>query len=250
MGADQPRNRAPRYSVSLFARREAIFRGSALLSPTPARFRASISLVPRRLRTSPRRSPSQRRAHDTVGVLLDATELVLARRGFASTTTNHIADEAGVSIGTLYHYFPSKEGLVEAVVHRMWTRELAVLAARHQELAEGPLDQAVRAIVTDLVAVVVARQALYRRWYAEASHLGSLAEGLEITAQAAAAVHDALARRAGEMRPRNLAFAADLVVKMALAMVRTGARDWDREMRSGELAEELSDMIVRYLMRG
>jgi AcrR family transcriptional regulator len=184
-----------------------------------------------------------------VGVLLDATELVLARRGFASTTTNHIADEAGVSIGTLYHYFPSKESLIEAVVHRMWMRELEILQAHQRALVDGPFDVAVRAIVADLVAVMAARQALYRRWYAEASHLGRLDEGLDITARAVSAIHQALALRSSQIRPKNLAFAADLVVKMALAMVRTGARDWEQETRSGELAEAVADMILRYLVR-
>lgn len=184
-----------------------------------------------------------------MSALLEATEIVLAERGFAATTTNHIADEAGVSIGTLYHYFPSKEALIEAVVHRMWVRELAVLEAHGAALAEGPLDEAIRAIVRDLVAVVAARRDLYRRWYAEASHLGRLDEGLEITARAVAGVQAAFEYRAGGLRPRNLAFAADLVVKMALAMVRTGARDYGREIASGELAEELADMIVRYLLR-
>jgi AcrR family transcriptional regulator len=184
-----------------------------------------------------------------VDVLLEATELVLADKGFAATTTNHIAGAAGVSIGTLYHYFPSKESLIEAVVHRMWTRELAVLDTHREELLRGPLDHAVRAIVRDLVAVMAERRELYRRWYAEASHLGRLDEGLEITARAVAAIHQAFAARASELRPRNLAFAADLVVKMALAMVRTGARDYASETRSGELAAELSDMILRYLLK-
>jgi AcrR family transcriptional regulator len=182
-------------------------------------------------------------------VLLEATEIVLADKGFAATTTNHIAEAAGVSIGTLYHYFPSKESLVEAVVHRMWARELAVLEAHAAELAAGPLDAAVRAIVGDLVAVMAARRELYRRWYAEASHLGRLDEGLEITARAVVALETVFAGRAAELRPRNLAFAADLVVKMVLAMVRTGARDWAREIGSGELAAEVSDMVVRYLLR-
>jgi AcrR family transcriptional regulator len=205
--------------------------------------------VPRRTRTAPRRSPRQRRAHDTVDVLLEATEIVLAQKGFAATTTNHIAEAAGVSIGTLYHYFPSKEALVEAVVHRMWSRELEVLDARRELLAAGSLADAVRAIVGDLVHVMAARRELYRRWYAEASHLGRLDEGLEITARAVSALREVFTLRAKELRPRNLDFAADLVVKTALAMVRTGARDYEREIRTGELAAELSDMLVRYLLR-
>jgi AcrR family transcriptional regulator len=209
---------------------------------------ASMVAVPRGPRTSPRRAPHQARAHDTVGVLLDATELVLAKRGFAATTTNHIATAAGVSIGTLYRYFPSKEALIEAVVHRMWVGELAVIEAHRAELMDGSLEVAIRGVVRDLVAVVGKRRELYRRWYAEASHLGRLDDGLQLTGLAVAALHAALLRRAPRIRPANLAFAADLVVKMALAMVRTGARDYAREIRSGELANELSDMILRYLL--
>jgi AcrR family transcriptional regulator len=205
--------------------------------------------VPRRPRTSQRRAPSQRRAHDTVGILLEATEIVLADKGFVATTTNHIAEAAGVSIGTLYHYFPSKEALIEAVVHRMWARELAVLEAHREALASGPLDAAVHAVVRDLVAVMAQRRELYRRWYAEASHLGQLDAGLAITARAVDALRAVFTHRARELRPSNLDFAADFVVKTALAMVRTGARDYADETESGELAETIADMIVRYLLR-
>jgi AcrR family transcriptional regulator len=212
--------------------------------------RASIALVPRKPPTAPRRAPSQRRAQETVTVLLDATEIVLAERGFTGATTNHIAQTAGVSIGTLYHYFPSTEALVEAVVHRLWAREVAALEGHRAELEEGPLARAVVGIVRDLVTATASRQALVRRWYAEASHLGRLEAGLEITAGAVDIVREALVQRRarGErIRPHNLAFAADLIVKMALAMVRTGARDYAREIQSGELAAELSDMICQYL---
>ena len=67
--------------------------------------------MPRSARRSPRRAARQSRAEDTIGVLLDATEMVLGQHGFARTTTNRIAERAGVSIGTLYRYFPSAEAL-------------------------------------------------------------------------------------------------------------------------------------------
>src|SRR5262245_59543895 len=107
--------------------------------------------MPRTRRTSPRRAPLQARAQDTIDVLLDATEIVLSRSGFRAATTNRIAEKAGVSIGTLYRYFPSTEALVAAVVHRMWARELDVLEARVAEVANEPLDAAVAALVSTLV---------------------------------------------------------------------------------------------------
>ena len=51
--------------------------------------------------------------------LLEATASTLAERGLEDTTTNHIADKAGVSIGSLYQYFPDKEALLEALMVRV-----------------------------------------------------------------------------------------------------------------------------------
>lgn len=183
-----------------------------------------------------------------MGVLLEATERVMAERGFAGATTNHIAEVAGVSIGTLYHYFPTKEALVEAVVHRMWRDELEAIAGKAALLESEPLEVAIRALVRALAEVTARKMELYRRWYGEASNLGQLGVGLDMTNQAVAMVRTALERSRARVRPKNLDFAADLVVKTVLALVRTGTRDYRKELASGELSDELSDMIARYLL--
>lgn len=184
-----------------------------------------------------------------MAVLLEATERVMAERGFAGATTNHIAEVAGVSIGTLYHYFPTKEALVEAVVHRMWQQELEAVAREAVRLETEPLGSATRAMVRALATFAAGRMELYRRWYGEASNLGQLGVGLEMTNQAVSLVRSALERSRDQVRVENLDFAADLVVKTVLAVVRTGTRDYRAELASGELADELSDMITRYLLK-
>ena len=181
-------------------------------------------------------------------VLLDATERVVSKKGFHAATTNHIARAAGVSIGTLYHYFPTKEALVAAVVHRMWQSELIAVMEHARAFEEAPLADAIRLAVRALVAEVGRKIALYRSWYSEASHLGELATGLAMTDQAVAFVRSVLEAKRSEVRPRDLGFAADLVVKTALAMARTGARDYEAQVKSGELADELADMLTRYLL--
>jgi AcrR family transcriptional regulator len=204
--------------------------------------------MPRAPKRSPRRPPQQKRSEETIAVLVEATERVLAKEGFAAATTNRIAEVAGVSIGTLYHYFPTKEALVEAVVHRLWADELALLIERGPMLLEAPLPVAIRAVVTSLVDAVSRREVAIRRWYAEAPHLGQLDFGLELTDRAAQLVTAALERRRDQVRPRDLPFAADLVVKVGLAMVRTATRDWPGQLRSGELLEALVDMVTRFLV--
>ncbi len=66
-----------------------------------------------------RREPRQKRSREMVSRLLDATAATIAERGLIDATTNHIAERAGVSIGSLYQYFPDKESMVEALLERM-----------------------------------------------------------------------------------------------------------------------------------
>ncbi|MFZ5756144.1 MAG: TetR/AcrR family transcriptional regulator [Pseudomonadota bacterium] len=66
-----------------------------------------------------RRLPRQQRSRELVSRLLDATAAVVVERGVLHTTTNHIAEKAGVSIGSLYQYFPDKEALLEALLERI-----------------------------------------------------------------------------------------------------------------------------------
>lgn len=66
-----------------------------------------------------RKPPQQKRSRELVEKLLDATATTIAERGLDNTTTNHIAERAGVSIGSLYQYFPDKQALVEGLLERM-----------------------------------------------------------------------------------------------------------------------------------
>ena len=66
-----------------------------------------------------RKRPRQQRSRQMVDTLIDATAQVLAARGLDHVTTNHIAEQAGVSVGSLYQYFPDKESLIEALLDRM-----------------------------------------------------------------------------------------------------------------------------------
>jgi AcrR family transcriptional regulator len=83
-----------------------------------------------------RKRPSQRRSRDTVDVILDATARVLAKRGYLGTNTNLVADVAGVSVGSIYQYFPNKEALV-AAVHDRHSEEMHALIQRVIDNASG-----------------------------------------------------------------------------------------------------------------
>jgi AcrR family transcriptional regulator len=207
--------------------------------------------MPRRPKTAPRRPPKQERSQETVSVLIAATERVLTKEGYAAATTNRIAEVAGVSIGTLYHYFPTKEALIEGLVHKMWAEELALVESRAALVIEAPVAVAVRELVHAFVEMVQRKETLVRRWYAEVPHLGQLELGLDLAERAIALVRAGFEHRRDELRApvqANLPFAADFVVKMTMAAVRTAARDYPKELASGELEAAVADMITRFLV--
>ncbi len=70
-------------------------------------------------RLKPRKRPLQERSKETVEIVLKAAGQVFQRQGYAAGTTDRIAERAGVSVGTLYQYFPNKDSI------------LALLAERH-----------------------------------------------------------------------------------------------------------------------
>lgn len=83
--------------------------------------------------SSPRRQPTQARSQQTINTIFEATADVLVREGEDHLTTNRIAERAGVSIGTLYQYFSTREAIVAAMMDR---HRLEAMAAMEQQLTK------------------------------------------------------------------------------------------------------------------
>jgi AcrR family transcriptional regulator len=85
----------------------------------------------------PRKQPRQSRSRDTVAAVLKAAAQVFTSRGYAATTTNHIAERAGVSIGSLYEYFPNKDALLVALMEQHIEEGEAILGRVALEAPRG-----------------------------------------------------------------------------------------------------------------
>jgi AcrR family transcriptional regulator len=68
--------------------------------------------------TGLRKRPRQRRAQTTFDAVLEAAAELIAQQGFARTTTNTVAERAGISIGSLYQYFPNKTAILVSLLER------------------------------------------------------------------------------------------------------------------------------------
>jgi AcrR family transcriptional regulator len=102
----------------------------------------------RKLQTNPRKVASQERSRSTVDALLEATARVLLNEGYDRASTNRIAEVAGVSIGSLYQYFPSKEALVAGVIDRHTQQVSQVTRNAVVKMAASPIEVAAREFVS------------------------------------------------------------------------------------------------------
>ena len=115
----------------------------------------------------PKKVPKQARSRATFDAIVEACARLLVERGFGSLTTNHIAETAGVSIGSLYEYFADKESVVNEVVRRA-AQGFSEDAARPLPTLEGaPIDEAVRSWLRALLAAMRSREPLLRAIDAE-----------------------------------------------------------------------------------
>ena len=96
---------------------------------------------------SARKSPVQARSARLVADILEAAARVLGREGARRFTTVRVAEEAGVSIGSLYQYFPSKEALLFRLQTDEWSDTWGVLDEILGDARLAPLDRLSKAVL-------------------------------------------------------------------------------------------------------
>ena len=110
-----------------------------------------VSNIASEQRPTPRKIPRQARSTETVQAIVEAAARILERDGLGEFTTNAVAERAGVSIGSLYQYFPGKEALIGALI----VRETSLLMADWETSLAAPTG---REALAGLIASAVTHQ--------------------------------------------------------------------------------------------
>jgi AcrR family transcriptional regulator len=111
-----------------------------------------------------RRIPTQKRSEETVGYLYEAVARILEQGSDGRLTTNHIAEAAGVSIGTLYGYFPGKSALLRAMAGQELVRQQAQLQRSLSNASRSePPEALVRHVIRAALRPFAARPQVRRR---------------------------------------------------------------------------------------
>lgn len=186
--------------------------------------------------------------------ILEAAARVFAARGYHGTNTNRIAERAGVSVGSLYEYFPNKDAILVALVDAHIRDALGRIVAALDALATEalPLGEIVRRLVHEVIALHAERPGLHQVLLDDAPLPPSTREAL---AHAEAAVGQrirALLAAHPDARVPDPDLAARIVVRAAEALAHDhAAREPDASPGEARAyAEEVSVLLCAYLTAG
>lgn len=203
--------------------------------------------MPRAVRTSPRKQAVQARSLATVETLLRATARILIREGYEQASTNKIAKAAGVSIGSLYQYFPSKEALVAALAERHGQHMLEILQKTLLQFARSPLPTLVQQSVRSMIAAHRLEPKLHKvlveqvpRVAGKASELAKMERAIETFVRA----H--LEARRAELIVTDLDLAAFVVVNIVESLTHNAVL-LRPDLLNESFEDEVSAAVLRYL---
>lgn len=190
---------------------------------------------------SPRKRPRQGRSAATYEAILEAAARILEQGGAAALTTNAAAELAGVSVGSLYQYFPAKEAITAELIRRMRAEMLSDVLAAAERTRAATLTETVEELVRASIRHHTRRPGLAAELEFAETALPMQAETVELKARIAACLAEVLARHgiaASEVVLRDL---SALTKGMAEAASAAGEQDFD------DVAARISRAVRGYL---
>lgn len=177
-----------------------------------------------------RRQPRQARALATRAAIFEAATRILEEEGEAAFNTNRVAERAGVSIGTLYQYFGSKQAILAAMAREENARNRAALAA---DIAAGdvsPIRAAIRLQISALAGRPATRRAALAAIMAEEGVQGIVREG----------------RAAGRLLPRLDPFEAFVLDRAVNGVIRAAVLEGSPYLTDPRLEDALVGLVERH----
>lgn len=201
----------------------------------------------RKPQTRPRKSASQQRSQITVDALIEATARILVREGYDKASTNRIAAVAGVSIGSLYQYFPSKEALVAAVIERH-TRQLSeVIHAALARVTASPLEVAIRELVGAAIAAHRVDPKLHYVLAEQVPRIGRLENIDAVEKEARLLLRNYLEAHRDEIGISDLDLGAFILVTTVEALTHSAVLHRP-DVLTGEKADEFVDEVAQLVL--
>ena len=190
----------------------------------------------------PRKQPVQARSETTVLAIHEASIQVLLSIGYRKLTTTRVAERAGVSVGTLYQYFPNRQALIRAVLERYLMEMSASIQADCQTLRGRSLDEIARGLVDAMIAAKWRRLEVSRAMHEPLVEVGG-AELVRASAARGASLVADLLRSCSEIGAVDVEPLAVFLVMACTSMLQAAFIDYAAD-------KETIRMHMRAMVRG
>jgi AcrR family transcriptional regulator len=209
--------------------------------------RRDMAKVNQRRKVTPRR-PRQERSREMVDTILAAATRVFVRVGYARATTNRIADAAGVSVGSLYQYFPSKDAIAIELMRRYRERVVGRIAAHLGEMNEATFRNVVQALIGALLHDDQIDNSLRRVLIERVLRTDARGEIAGFEERVESVLADALRGAKDVVAINDYELCAFILVRAVLAVTHGAVVD-SPQYNTPALVDELTRLIVRYIGR-
>jgi AcrR family transcriptional regulator len=197
----------------------------------------------------PRKEPKQKRSKAMYDAILDATTHLLSENGYAATTTNHIAERTGISIGSLYQYFPNKDAIAVELLQRHIVSGMDYMnpLITHAMKSRNDPAKMVKAFIEAACDHHTDNPSLHKVLEEEVPHPAHIREALRHNEYLFA---EAIAHWIELQRPQevsNLTVAARLVFFLVKTMTHWYILSQQTEIEREVFVDELTTIVMRYL---
>ena len=211
----------------------------------------------------PRKLPSQKRAKITVDTILEAAAQVFTELGYAACTTNKIAERAGVSIGSLYQYFPNKDAIIVSLTEKMFRDGLDIMEGLVEDMDDMQIThrQIPRRFIEGMVAVHMKNPKLHKLLVNHAPDLRSISKKAWDSEKEFSNILVKMLGKEPNLRVKNLSLAAPFIVLLTDAvchwLIQLSSQNLEddknpeshkkRQIVVTQIIDEMEDVLLRYL---
>jgi len=189
------------------------------------------------------KAPTQERSRQTVATILEACERIMNREGFYGVTTDKVAKEAGVSIGSLYQFFGNKESVVSALIHELIRRDSVMFQDRIAQINQVAADQRMAYLIQLGLDIYSTQKELRQKIQGIYQYLVDQNEYKRILS----IYTEAFAMHIQSKPGRDARMMAKLTVSAFIGLMSQVVTDNPNFMQDPKLVEEIKRMFLRYL---
>lgn len=193
------------------------------------------------------RKPQQQRARATVDAIIEAGFICVAERGVAATTTRHIADVAGISVGSLYEYFTNKEMIFDAMNQRFVADVVAMLQPLVPVIVRMNIGDAIKEILAHFETFLLQNDSRYLKCARQAMRVDIKDYMGPVTGLLTEIVMQHVMHHPAHMRLRHIPAMSYIFINGGIFSVVRHLSDPNPPISYDELAQGLADMVDHYV---